>query len=286
MECHITRDRKAHKLKLDQRLYVKFMVEKFGVKKVSMIPAPSGVPTLSKSNEPQTPEEKKHILKFPYRDAAEALMWVATMTRPDIASAVRALVKFCEKPGLAHKKTVLKAMQYLLHTKEWGITYGGQGFGLNMEAYMDSDFGACLDTRRSVSGAVAMLAKRGVSWLSRMQAVTASGTSETEYVALSEAVNEAIFLRQVQGFMVPSMRIGTVNVFEDNEGAIKLAVNIHASRRAKHIDMKQHLVRDACDAGKVRVVYARTEDQHAYFFTKPLDTQKFHKHAKTVLNIV
>ena len=29
------------------------------------------------------------------------------------------------------------------------------------------------------------------------------------------------------------MRIGVVNVFEDNEGAIKLATNKHASRRTK-----------------------------------------------------
>ena len=55
-------------------------------------------------------------------------------------------------------------MQYLLHTKEWGITYGGQGCELNMEAYTNSDFGACLDTRRSVSDAVVVLAKGAVSW--------------------------------------------------------------------------------------------------------------------------
>ena len=36
--------------------------------------------------------------------------------------------------------------------------------------------------------------------------------------------------------MEPSMRVGAVNVLEDNEGAIKLATNKHASRRTKHID--------------------------------------------------
>ena len=41
-----------------------------------------------------------------------------------------------------------------------------------MEAYTDSDFGACLDTRRSVSGAVLMLAKGPISWHSRMQEVS------------------------------------------------------------------------------------------------------------------
>ena len=152
-----------------------------------------------------------------------------------------------------------------------------------MEAYTDSDFIACLDTRRSVSGAVLMLAKGTISWHSRIQEVTVSGTSEAEYVALSEVVKEVLFLRQVQEFMEPSMRFGTVNVFEGNEGAIKLATNKHASRRSKHIDVKHHLVRDASDARKVRVAYVRSGDQHADLITKPLDMQKFYKHVKFIL---
>ena len=85
-----------------------------------------------------------------------------------------------------------------------------------MEAHTDSDCGACLDTRRSVSGAVLMLAKGPTSWHSSLQEVTASGTLEAEYAALSEMVKEVLFLRQVQEFMEPSMRVGAVNVFEDN----------------------------------------------------------------------
>ena len=213
-------------------------------------------------------------------------MWTATMTRQDIACAVRAVARFCENPGPAHKKAVMKILRYLLHAKEWGTTYGGQGCGLCMEAYTDSDFGACLDTRQSVLGAVLMLAKRAIRWHSRMQEVTASDTSEAEYVALSEVVKQVLFLRQVQEFMGPSMRVGAVNVFEANEEAIKLATNKHASRRTKHIDVKHHLVRDAPDARKVRVAYVRSGDQHADLLTKPLDMQKFCKHAKFILNVV
>ena len=158
-----------------------------------------------------------------------------------------------------------------------------------MEAYTDSDFGACLSTRRSVSGAVLMLAKGIISWHSRMQEVTASGTSEAEYVALSEVVKEVLFLEQVQEFMEPSIKVGGVNVFEDNEGghgAVKLATNKHASRRTKHIDVEHHLVSDVSDARKVTVAYMRSEDQHTDLLTKPLDMQKFYKQAKFILNLV
>ena len=183
MGCHITGNRKARELKLDQHLYVESMVKRFDIKKATTIPAASGLPTLSKADEPRNPEEKEEMRKFPYREVVGALMWTATMTRPDIACAVRAVARFCENPGPAHKKAVMKISQYLLHTKEWGITYGGQGCGLCMEAYTDSDFEACLDMRRSASGAVLMLAKGAISWHSRMQEVTTSGTSEAGYVA-------------------------------------------------------------------------------------------------------
>ena len=102
MDCHITRNRKARELKFDQHLYVESMVKRFGVKKTTKIPSASGVPTLSKADEPRNPEEKEKTRKFPYREAVGALMWTATMTRPDIACAVRTVARFCENPGPAH----------------------------------------------------------------------------------------------------------------------------------------------------------------------------------------
>ena len=56
--------------------------------------------------------------KFPYREGVGVLMWTATMTRPDIACAVCAVARFCKNSGPAHKKAVMKILQYLLHTKE------------------------------------------------------------------------------------------------------------------------------------------------------------------------
>ena len=118
MGYHITGNRKARELKLDQHLYVESMLKRFGVRKATKIPAASGVPTLSKADKPWNPEEKEEMRKFPYREAVGALMWTATMTRPDIACAVRAVARFCENPGPVHKKAVMKILQYLLQTKE------------------------------------------------------------------------------------------------------------------------------------------------------------------------
>ena len=118
MGCHITRNRKARELKLDQHLYVESMVKRFDVKKATKIPAALGVPTLSTADKPRNPEEKEEMRKFPYREAVGTLMCTATMTRPDIACAVRAVARFCENAGPAHKQAAMNILQYLLHTKE------------------------------------------------------------------------------------------------------------------------------------------------------------------------
>ena len=95
-----------------------------------------------------------------------------------------------------------------------------------------------------------------ISWFSRAQRVTAS--SESEYVALAEIVNETKLLREVREFIMPSLRSCTISIIiEDNEGAIKMANNKHSSRRTRHIDVKHHIVRDVVEEGLVRNVYVR-----------------------------
>lgn len=77
----------------------------------------------------------------PCREIVGALMCVATMTRPDIANAFRAVGLFCENPGVSHKKAVENILQYALPTVDLGVTYGGQrDRGVEMWALADSGF--------------------------------------------------------------------------------------------------------------------------------------------------
>ena len=75
-------------------------------------------------------------------------MWAATMTRPDISSAARTVAKFCENPGKKHWRAVVKILQCLRRTQDLGITYGGRECcGTEMNAYADSDYATCRDSR-------------------------------------------------------------------------------------------------------------------------------------------
>ena len=74
---------------------------------------------------------------------------------------------------------------------------------MKLSAWVEADHASCLDTRRSVSGDAVMLDEGAITWFWRARRITATATSESEYVALAEIANELRFLRQVKAFMVP-----------------------------------------------------------------------------------
>ncbi|CAM9911565.1 unnamed protein product, partial [Ascophyllum nodosum] len=122
---HITRDRDAGTLKFDQHHYVRTMASKFSVEKTSTTPAAAGSMPLSKDDAPHTEAETEGMRVTPYREAVGALMWAATMTRPDVAYAAHQLGKFDDSPGPVHWRATKRALKYLWRTKDIGITYRG-----------------------------------------------------------------------------------------------------------------------------------------------------------------
>ena len=180
--CHITRDREAGTLKLDQHNYVRTIDSKFNVKKISTMPAAAGAKPLSKDDAPENEAGMEAMCVTPYREAVGALMWAATMTRPDVAYAAHQLRKFNGSPGPVHWRAAKRTLlQYLWRTEDVGITYGGTpGSCTKLSAWADADFATCPDIRRSVSGGAVMLPGGAISWFSRVQKVTAAASSESK----------------------------------------------------------------------------------------------------------
>ena len=74
-----------------------------------------------------------------------------------------------------------------------------------------------------------------------MKVVTHS-SCESEYVGLSEAANEAVYLSQLQQEM--GIATGAVLLLGDNESSLKLATNPVFHQRSKYIRTKYHSLRD------------------------------------------
>ena len=102
---------------------------------------------------------------FPYREAIGSIMYLMLMTRPDLAASVQILSRFMEKPTRIHWEAIKRVLRYIQGTKEMGLKFQRtQKF--EVYGFCDSDWGGCLDTRRSTSGYVFLLGGAAVSWSS------------------------------------------------------------------------------------------------------------------------
>ena len=176
--CHITRDRGAGTLKLDQHCYVRTVALKFNVEKTSTTSAVARAKHLSRDDVPQTEAEMEEMRVTLYREASGALMWTTTMARPDAVYAAHQRGKCIDNRRPVNWGAARRALQYMWRTKVVGIAYGRTpGSCTKLSACVDADFANCPDSRRSVLGEAVVLGGRVISWFSRVQKVTAAASS-------------------------------------------------------------------------------------------------------------
>ena len=63
--------------------------------------------------------------------------------------------------------------------------------------YVDANFVGSIDTRKSLTCYVFTLFGTAISWKSMLQSVVALSTTETEYIAVTEAVKKAMWLQGI-----------------------------------------------------------------------------------------
>jgi len=82
-----------------------------------------------------------------------------------------------------------------------------------------------------------------VTWSSKKQTLVTLSSTEAEYIALSEAVKEAVWMKGLlEDFNqhVPP----PIHIYEDNQNCIRLLKNERSSLRTKHTDVKYNFVPD------------------------------------------
>ena len=131
-------------------------------------------------------------------------------------------------------------------------------------------------TRRSTTGYVFQIEGNTVSWCSKRQAWVSRSTTEAEYIALSIACQEAVWLRRLLSD-IQMKQCGPSTIFEDNQGAIELSRNPKFHNRTKHIDISYHYVREQVNLNTVSVKYCPTEDMLADVMTKGVSKISFEK---------
>ncbi|GJZ71664.1 hypothetical protein Tco_0635515, partial [Tanacetum coccineum] len=117
-------------------------------------------------------------------------------TRPDIAYAVSVVSRYLTNPDKNHWEAVKWILKYLWGTANVDLMYGtDRGNHVDVTGFVNSDYAKDQDKGRSITGYAFLVQGCVVSWKATLQHVMALSTTEAEYMALTEAMKEAIWLR-------------------------------------------------------------------------------------------
>jgi hypothetical protein len=181
---------------------------------------------------------------------------------------VNSLNKYLNCPTIAHWHAALGIVRYLAGTLDYGILY--QRSDTPLHGYCDADFAADLDTRRSTTAYCFILHGGAISWGSLTQKTVAASTVEAEFMAISAAAKEAIWLQKLLRCL--GQEVMPLQIYSDSQGAIALAKGEAISARSKHIAVHYFFSRDRISRGEISLSYIKTGEMAADVLTKPLPT--------------
>lgn len=207
-----------------------------------------------------------------YRHIIGKLMYASVSTRPDIAFAVGFLGRFASAPTTYHLNMAKYLLRYLKGASNIAITFPRTQGKVELVGYTDADWGESKD-RKSTGGYLFLINGAPVSWASKKQTVTALSSTESEYMAATQATKEAVWLRRLLEEMGFKQETGTI-IMEDNKSCISLAENPIPHHRTKHIDIQQHFIREKIEDESISLVHVSTTEQLADVMTKALPKPK------------
>ncbi|KAI3503921.1 hypothetical protein L1887_32413 [Cichorium endivia] len=280
----IYRDRSQILIGLSQSSYIDKVVKHFSMEnsKRGIVPMLPGT-ILSKTDCPSLDDEIKRMSRIPYASAVGSIMYAMTCTRSDVAYALSMTSRYQANPGEKHWMAVKNILKYLRRTKDMFVVYGGVNEELAVRCYTDASFNTDRDDSRSQSGYVFTLNGGAIAWKSSKQEVVALSTTESEYIAASEATQEVDWMKKFIGDLevVPTIK-NAIEMFCDNTGAIAIAIDPMVTKRTRHIQRRYNFIRQELELGNIQIENIHTEDNLADPFTKPLSQNKFEIHAKGI----
>ena len=142
-----------------------------------------------------------------------------------------------------------------------------------LERFINADYVADLDKRRSLSGHIFRLYGKVVRWKVTLQPVVALSSTESEYISLGEVVKEAVWLKIIFGELLSQEFIPIIHC--DSQSAIHLAKNPSHHERSKHLDVKFYYIRNVITQKDVELVKVHTVENLSDMLTKDLPAHRF-----------
>ena len=147
-----------------------------------------------------------------------------------------------------------------------------QKSNMGLEGYFDADNCGDVDSRKSTTICIYTLRGTAISWVSKLQKIVALSSCEAEYVAVTEAAKEMMWL---QPFLRELGQDYDGSVLHcDSQSAIHLAKNPVYHSRTKHIQVRYHFIRSALEDGVLALEKIPGSENPFDLLTKAVTNEK------------
>jgi hypothetical protein len=209
-----------------------------------------------------------------YRKAIGSLLYIATVTRPDIALAVNLLSRKNENPTTKDWEAAIKVIRYLNTTKHLNLVISNKDPILT--SYSDADWANDKTTRKSVGGNLFFLGESPIFWSAKRQNCIALSSAESEYISAANAAQEVQWMLTLLEDLKMKQTL-PIKLYNDNKSCIIFSQTVKSNSRMKHIDVKYHYLRHMHEQNIIQSDYCNTKSMIADIQTKPLPKPQFTK---------
>ena len=95
-----------------------------------------------------------------------------------------------DRPAPIHIKEMYRIIRYVMEIRDYGLKFHPKRNSWFIQAFSDSDFAGDRETRRRFYGYFVYFCGIPIAWKSKGMRSAVLSTTESEYIAFSEAVKE------------------------------------------------------------------------------------------------
>jgi hypothetical protein len=136
----------------------------------------------------------------PYQSAVRALIYPMLGIQPDLVYIVAALRQHNTTPGTVHFQSLDHVFRYLCKSSNLHLVFQcGMPNGTILCDFINADWASNINDQKLTSSFVFMLGGGAISWRSKKQGSVMLLSTEAEYIAITYATKEAIWLQCLLG---------------------------------------------------------------------------------------
>ena len=226
-----------------------------------------------------------------YRSGTALCMFMMQWSRPEIYNAARGLARQMASPRLAHVQALRHLMRYMVATRRRGLVLsptrvwdGSKKFKFRLRGRADSNYAANIDDRRSISGGRVFLEEAPACFRSATQKFVTLSVTEAEGAAGVMVAQDMLYAYRLLESL--ELQVELPMILEmDNKGAVDLANNWSVGGRTRHVDVRNHFLRELKDLGLLVVKFVPGDENDADIFTKNTSAAVFERHIPKFIGV-